>query len=548
MSRNILTIDIGTSSVKMMRFNKTLRGFKLIHFGMREYGSIDKTGSFFRAASRAIADLLADDIIENDFIISSISSKSVIVRNITLPFIDMKKIRGVVKYEIEPHTLFPIDDLIVDYLVTKKGSRANKKAELLVAAVEKKVVEEHLKILKDHNLEPDVLDIDSFALWNGYYILFRNGRSTEENSDIDKESVVSLIDIGAGKTSVNIIDEGRLIFTRSMPKAGNFITSKIMKDRGVSFAEAEKMKRETHLSDDRHISSSIESAVSAILKEIEVTFFSYYSRANVKREIKQIILTGGSSQIKDLKGKVEDRFNVKVVNYNLQEYISECVYDISSKENAYSPVSIGLGLKGANKGKDRINLRKEEFVLKKSYEGIKNILFWLAFQIFIILFFFAFDVYYHFEIKENRYESSQKQVRAIFKEIFPEVKNIVSEIQQMKSKIKQNEEKLKTFGGVAGMHMSALELLREVSVNIPKEIKLDVTEMTISQDAIRFSGNTDSFDALDNLKKNLQKSDYFGEFKIDNAKAGEDEKTVKFKASISLTKSPFTTLPFANEG
>jgi Tfp pilus assembly protein PilN len=210
--------------------------------------------------------------------------------------------------------------------------------------------------------------------------------------------------------------------------------------------------------------------------------------------------------------------------------------DISIPDIApFLPVGMGLALKGINKGNILTNLRKEEFLFRKSYHDVRGRLIFAVASLIFIFFLSLFDLYYHIRIKEERFNSLSSQVRSIFMETFPDVKTIVNEVQQMKGKIKENNDKLQGFGGVVGVQLSSLELLRELSLRIPEQIKIDITEMMITQENIRINGCTDSFDSVDVIRKGLEDSIYFKEVKITDTKAKANEEKVDFKASISLT-------------
>jgi len=61
-----------------------------------------------------------------------------------------------------------------------------------------------------------------------------------------------------------------------------------------------------------------------------------------------------------------------------------------------------------------------------------------------------------------------------------------------------------------------------------------ITDLTISTEGIGISGETQSFDGVDNLKQAFAASPYFDEVKVSQARAGT--KGVEFKLAITLKK------------
>lgn len=549
MSKRIIGIDIGSSSIKIVELCRTLNGFRLENFLYKEL-TIEEGMSHKEVISSTLGSLVEENAIKEETVVSSIPPQAAVLRNITLPFKDTKKIRQIIKYEIESDIPFPIDDMTVDFMVTNRESP--EKTDVMVVAVNKNVIRDHLEVLNNCGLDPYMIDINSFALCNSFAFLQYQNQNLGSYSAFDFRSLfdlwkkdhdhegpgdsTALIDIGAGKTSINILRGGILKFTRCLPKGGNYITEAIMKGLNITYTEAEKLKRSEEIVDITQLSDIVDSALADIQRDIARSFHYYKTRYKEETIINEIILTGGCSKTKFIVDNFSRRFNIKTSLFNFCEDIPHSPGNISLSDiSPFLPVGMGLALRGINKGNISVNLRKEEFLFRKSYHDIKGRLIFAAASLIFIFLLSVFDLYYHLSVKEERFNSLSTQVRSIFMETFPEVKTIVNEVQQMKSKIKENNDKLRGFGGVVGAQLSSLELLRELSLRIPEDIKIDITEMMITQETIRINGRTDSFDSIDDIRKGLEGSSYFKEVKITDTKAKANENQVDFKASISLT-------------
>ena len=546
MSKRIIGLDIGSSSIKIVELSRTLNAYRLENFLYKEL-TFEEGRSHNEVISSTLRSLVEENAIKEETVVSSIPPQTAVLRNITVPFRDIKKIRQIIKYEIESDIPFPIDDMIVDFIVTNRESPD--KTEVLVVAVNKNVIRDHLELLNDCGLDPYKIDINSFALCNSFATL--QYQDSGSYSAFDPKSLfhfwkkdqehegpgdsIALIDIGASNTSINILKDGILKFTRCVPKGGFYITEAIMKELNMAYTEAEELKRSEEIIDITRISDIVDSVLADIQKDIVRSFHSYDARYKEETVINEIILTGGVSKTKFIVDNFSRKFNIKTSLFDFCEDIPHSLLNISLSDIApLFPVGMGLAFKGINKGNISVNLRKEEFLFKKSYHDIKGRLIFASASLIFIFILSVFDLYYHLSLKEGRFNSLSTQVRSIFMETFPEVKTIVNEVQQMKSKIKENNDKLQGFGGVVGAQLSSLELLRELSLRIPEEIKIDITEMMITQETIRINGRTDSFDSVDDIRKGLEGSTYFKEVKITDTKAKANENKVDFKASISL--------------
>ena len=76
-----------------------------------------------------------------------------------------------------------------------------------------------------------------------------------------------------------------------------------------------------------------------------------------------------------------------------------------------------------------------------------------------------------------------------------------------------------------------------VSENIDAGLKLDIREYVQSDEGLRLSGNTESFDAVSRLLASLQKETLFKEVRILDSKQAIDGSRVDFQLQIQLLKT-----------
>ena len=79
-------------------------------------------------------------------------------------------------------------------------------------------------------------------------------------------------------------------------------------------------------------------------------------------------------------------------------------------------------------------------------------------------------------------------------------------------------------------------MLRELARLTPQGLPVKITDLTISTEGISISGETQSFDGVDHLKKAYASSPYFDEIKMFPARAGASGEG-EFKLAITLKKS-----------
>src|SRR5690606_38339571 len=104
--------------------------------------------------------------------------------------------------------------------------------EVLAVAVPKALMAEHLRVLELAGLSPESVDWEIFGEVNGY-LAWRHHPTA---------APVALINIGASKTSVAIVQDEQLQFARSVVRGANFLTESIRQRLTLTVAQAEALK------------------------------------------------------------------------------------------------------------------------------------------------------------------------------------------------------------------------------------------------------------------------------------------------------------------
>jgi hypothetical protein len=107
----------------------------------------------------------------------------------------------------------------------------------------------------------------------------------------------------------------------------------------------------------------------------------------------------------------------------------------------------------------------------------------------------------------------------------------------LRSGIIKMSKRLALIGGNTGKD-SPLEALLAVSRDVPKRFPVEMQDIIVDESGIQLAGEADSFTTVDQMKKALQKDDYFGNIEVSHAKAATDGKVefqvqAKFKDVIT---------------
>jgi hypothetical protein len=182
-------------------------------------------------------------------------------------------------------------------------------------------------------------------------------------------------------------------------------------------------------------------------------------------------------------------------------------------------------------GASGLNFRKGPFASKKFWEENKKGLIQTG-GVFALVLVLAFsNVFIDSYFMGKRLTRLDKQITEIFTSTFPDVKRIVDPVQQMRIKI-QTARKKALFTGEAEKPMRTIDIIDNISKRIPKETDVTLTRMAIGSENVVVSGNTDTFNSVDNIKSRLEQVDSFKKIIISSANINKSDNRVRFKLKI----------------
>lgn len=308
-SPGLVGLDIGSSALKAGEITATKKGFALKNFGMIsialgaiEEGNINDPEN----VADSIRQLFKANNIKGKNVAISIGGYSVIVKKIDLQTVTEEQLQKTIHLEAEQYIPFDISEVNIDYQILGEREADSNQMSVMLVAAKKEMINEYINLVQIAGLNPCIIDVDAFALQNIF----------EVNYDLFDENVV-LIDIGANKTSLNILKGYSSVFMRDVSLGCSQINQKIISLIDCSFIEAEQLKlsKQTDKISPDDLKQTVSSVVSEWSIEIRRALDFYYS-ANPDEQIKSIVLSGGGAHIKEFRQLLAAETSSKVETIN----------------------------------------------------------------------------------------------------------------------------------------------------------------------------------------------------------------------------------------
>jgi type II secretory pathway component PulL len=132
----------------------------------------------------------------------------------------------------------------------------------------------------------------------------------------------------------------------------------------------------------------------------------------------------------------------------------------------------------------------------------------------------------------SSYGKLDREINALYRQTFPDAKVVADPVRQLRTRLDEAKKKF----GVLGAGTSALDVMKAVTEGIPKEVRVSFQEFNLEGDQLKLQGEAASFDSVDKMKAELQKSPLFAEVAVLDTRMGVDNK-VKFRFEMKLKQT-----------
>ncbi len=284
----IIGLDISTTSIKLMSVDT--KRWEVLGYGSIDVDptqmevSLDTDGKYVEKQIQLLMKEKLLGVFGSNHVVMSIPTSRTYSRSITIPTGATGSFDESVRLEAEQYIPIPIAQLYLDYEVTDKDSDST---TALMCAVPRKIVDNCVTAAVSNNLrvimiEPGMLSVSRLL------------RYTEDGS-----LPTVIVDIGAASTDVAVID-GTIKVTGGLPIGGNTFTLDISEKMKVSLEKAHQLKVLNGLNSSpkqKAIVGALEPNLKRIIQEIKKIIRYYIERVPGARNIEQVIVVGGGSNV-----------------------------------------------------------------------------------------------------------------------------------------------------------------------------------------------------------------------------------------------------------
>jgi type IV pilus assembly protein PilM len=339
---NVVGLDVGSSSVKILELTEMKGGYQLRNFGIAPLppeGIVDGALMDSVTIVDAIRGLSSALRIKTKDAVTSVSGHSVIVKKINIPVMTEDELDDSIQWEAERYIPFDVTDVNIDFQILGPTPGNDELMDVILVAAKKDIINDYLSVIVEAGFNPVIVDVDSFALENMF-----------EANYPAQDGTLALANIGASVTNINILKRGTSSFTRDIFTGGNAITEEIQRQLNVDYDEAEALKLGNKMdeSNQKAIQEVTNSSLNSLASEISKSL-DFFQSAHADEKVDKVFLSGGCAKLGGIEKIIEQQAGVPVEIINPFREIDcskrDLDIDYLKEMEPIMAVSVGLALR-----------------------------------------------------------------------------------------------------------------------------------------------------------------------------------------------------------
>ena len=309
---NILGLDISSTSVKLLELAQDGDKYRVQSLAVeplpdnavadKNIQDVEAVGATIQKAVKRSGTKLKNAAV-------AVAGSAVITKVIAMPAgLSDSELEAQIEMEADQYIPYPLEEINLDFEIIGESEHNPETVDVLLAASRSENIELRSAALAIGGLIPKIVDVEAYTIENSSKLIMH------QLEDAGDDNIIALIDIGATMTSLNVVENNRLINTREQSFGGKQLTEEIMRRYGLAYDEAGRLKKDGGLPDN-YIQEVLEPFKETIAQQVS-RFLQFFYTSGQHNSVDLIALAGGCASIPGIDELVESQLDTPTVIAN----------------------------------------------------------------------------------------------------------------------------------------------------------------------------------------------------------------------------------------
>jgi general secretion pathway protein L len=496
MPQRVLALELDARELKAAVLETSFRDYKVIGFYREPVVTADG------GLADQLRGFLQRHELDATTVLSSLPGDLVSWRTFFLPFRDRKRLDQTVPFELETQVPFGLDEVVVDYHVLYRDRSG---CNVLAALVQRKDLEEHLKLLGEVGLDPKIVDVAPLATLNVLSLL---GPELPETFVYIGGTVQRML--------VALYRNRQLVGLRTL----------------INALPADAGEVEAAVAGNGH-PTAVTGYLATQITDVRWTLLAL-NGAPLDDGL-PCIVAGEGVYFDQLTQELAAATDMVVRRLGASPVRNVPAPLIEQLPGFTCPLGLALREVAPNDAVG-VNFRQGEFAYHRGQDELRRALWRTGALAALVVVLAMTNMYMQYEQLVGRLALIEGQIRNVFSATLPDVQRITDARAQLQTEIDAAQNRLKIVAGLAPANgATAIDVMRTIAAAVPDSVTVDVDEYIMEPESVRIKAKTASFEAADTIKQQLINTHYFGDVQVKDVKSMPDGK-VDFRLVLTLSK------------
>lgn len=299
-------IDISGTFIRFLELSKQGQNFRVETFAqeMLPENAVNETEiKDIDGVGKILSNLVKRVNPKSQYAAVAVSGASVITKSIEVPGdLQESEVESHVMVEAERYIPYPLAEVNLDFTILGPSKKNPTNLEILLAASRSENIDARVEVLSYANLTPKIIDVEAFAFERAFSLI------APQLPNRGKDQTVAIIDLGNAITTLNVLHDGRSVYTREQLFGGGQLVDEIQRRYGLNFEEALIARKKGGLPED-YQTEVLKPHLDSLLQQIGRSLQFFYSSTSFT-EINYIILAGNTATLPGIAEKCQKELGI----------------------------------------------------------------------------------------------------------------------------------------------------------------------------------------------------------------------------------------------
>lgn len=302
----LIGLDISATAVKLLELSKSGERYRVESYAvvpLPPHAVVEKSIADVESVGAAINRAVKRAGTRTKNAAVAVAGSAVITKIITMPGnLNDDEMASQITLEADQYIPYPLDEVNLDFQVLGPSEKGGETVDVLLAASRSENVDVRVAACELGGITAKIVDVEAYAMETAYTLL------APQLPDGGEGLTVAILDVGATMTTLNVIHDFKIIYTREQVFGGKQLTEEIQRRYGLSYEEAGLAKKQGGLPDN-YVPEVLQPFKDAMTQQVSRSLQFFFSSSQYN-SVDHVVLAGGCASIPGIDELIEDKLGV----------------------------------------------------------------------------------------------------------------------------------------------------------------------------------------------------------------------------------------------